>query len=253
MQLTVGAAARELHEARTARRAVPTLTGRWPELDRAAAYAVQAAGMALRDGDGEAVVGGKLGFTSRAMQRAMDVHQPNYGWLTDAMLIHDRMLDRDDLIHPKVEPEIAFLLGRDLVPPVAVHDVWLATAAVLPCLEVVDSRYEDFRFLPLDNIADNSSAGKVVLGDPVVPDGIDLSLVGCAVWADGRLFDTAAGAAALDDPAAAVAWMANHAPQPLRAGHVVISGGLTSPVDLDRGTVVTATFDRLGTVELAVV
>lgn len=250
MQLTVDTAARELHDARVSRTEMSTLTGRWPLLDRETAYAVQAAGIQLRLADGEQIVGGKLGFTSRAMQRAMDVHQPNYGWLTDEMVLHDRTVHLDRMIHPKVEPEIAFLLGRDLEPPVSAADVRMATTAVMPCLEVVDSRYEGFRFEPLDNIADDSSAGKVLLGDPVRPDGIDLALVGCALWADGRLHDTAAGAAALDQPAAAVAWMANNAPDPLRAGHVVISGGLTSPVDLAPGTVVTATFDRLGSVEL---
>lgn len=250
MQLTVEDAARELHEVRTARREAPTLTSRWDGFDRDTAYAVQAAGIDLRRADGEQIVGGKLGFTSRAMQRAMDVHEPNYGWLTDAMLIHDGVVRLEELIHPKVEPEIAFLLGADLEPPVTAAEVLAATTAVMPCLEVVDSRYEDFEFGPLDNIADDSSAGKVVLGDPVSPEGIDLALVGCAVWADGALFDTAAGAASLDQPAAAVAWMANNAPDPLRAGHVVISGGLTSPVDLAPGTIVTTTIDRLGTVEL---
>lgn len=250
MQLTVQDAARELHDARRVRREATTLTSRWDTLDTATAYDVQAAGIQLRLDDGETLIGGKLGFTSRAMQRAMDVHEPNYGWLTDAMLVHDGVVRLDELIHPKVEPEIAFLLAEDLTPPVTAGQVLAATTAVMPCLEVVDSRYEDFDFLPVDNIADDSSAGKVVLGDPIAPDGIDLALVGCTVWADGELFDTAAGAAALDQPAAAVAWMANNAPEPLRAGHVVISGGLTSPVDLRPGTLVTATIDRLGTVEL---
>lgn len=250
MHMTIEDAAEELHDARRQRRETATLTSRWDELDIDTAYAVQSAGLELRRQDGEVVIGGKLGFTSRAMQRAMGVDEPNYGWLTDAMLVHDGTVQLDELIHPKVEPEIAFLLSDDLQPPVTSADVLAATAAVMPCLEVVDSRYEDFDFLPLDNIADDSSAGKVVLGDPVSPSGIDLALVGCTVWADGAVFDTAAGAAALDQPAAAVAWMANNAPEPLRAGHIVISGGLTSPVDLTRGTVVSATIDRLGTVEL---
>lgn len=250
MPLSVDEAAAALHAGRIRRSPIPTLTGRWPGLDRGDAYAVQAAGVELRRGDGERVVGGKLGFTSRAMQRAMDVHEPNYGWLTDTMLIHDRTVRLGELIHPKVEPEIAFLLDADLRPPVTAAQVLAATAGVMPCLEVVDSRYEGFEFAPLDNIADNSSAGRVVLGDPVAPAAVDLALVGCTVHVDGRLEHTAAGAAALDSPAAAVAWMANHAPEPLLAGHVVISGGLTSPVDLRPGRLVTATIDRLGTVSL---
>lgn len=249
--------AKELHAARLDRQAVAPLSERVDALDRPMAYEVQHAGLTLRLTDGESLVGGKLGFTSRAMQRAMDVHSPNSGWLTDAMLVHDGVVPLDQLVHPKVEPEVAFLLADDLVPPVTAADVLAATASVLPCLEVVDSRFIDFRFGPLDNIADNSSAGAVLLGDPVPVDGIDLSLVGCVVWADGELVGTAAGAAALDHPAAAVAWMANHARRPgapedsppLRTGDVVISGGLTAPVDLGPGTTVRCVIDRLGSVE----
>lgn len=216
------------------------------------AYAVQEAGIGLRLADGESIVGGKLGFTSKAMQRAMGVHHPNYGWLTDAMLVHDGIVRLDALIHPKVEPEIAFLLGEDLEPPVSTTDVLAAAGAVMPCLEVVDSRYLDFRFGPLDNIADNSSAGMVLLGAPVRPLDFDLTLLGVVVEANGELHATAAGAAALDHPAAAVAWLVNHhrTGRRFEAGQLVISGGLTSPVDLAPGTVVTADFDRIGSITL---
>lgn len=250
----------ELHRARRDRRTIAPLADRVEGFDRPAAYEVQRSGMDLRLGDDEQLVGGKLGFTSKAMQRAMNVPSPNSGWLTDAMLVHDGVLRLDELIHPKVEPEVAFLLGADLSPPVTAVDVLRATDAVLPCLEAVDSRFTDFRFGPLDNIADNSSAGAVVLGDPVPVGDVDLSLVGCTVWTDEQLVATAAGAAALDHPAAAVAWMANQASRPgaadgrptLRAGDVVISGGLTSPIDLEDGMVVRCVIDRLGAVEARV-
>lgn len=226
------------------------LTHVHPDLAADGAYAIQEAGIGLRLADGEQIVGGKLGFTSRAMQSYMGVDHPNYGWLTDAMIIHDRVVPLDQLIHPKVEPEIAFLLAEDLTPPVTAADVLAATAGVMACLEVVDSRFIDFRFQALDNIADNSSAAMVAMGDPHPIGAIDLSLVGVVVYENGRLRFTAAGAAALDHPAAAVAWMANHSPRPLTAGSVVISGGLTSPVDLHPGTVVTADFDRVGSITL---
>ena len=133
--------AKELHAARLDRATVSPLSERVDGLDREAAYRVQHAGMALRLSDGERLVGGKLGFTSRAMQRAMGVPTPNSGWLTDAMLVHDGVLRLDELIHPKVEPEIAFLLDDDLAPPVTATDVLAATSHVLPCLEAVDSRF----------------------------------------------------------------------------------------------------------------
>ncbi len=253
----VAAMAAELHRARHDRVPVATFTGRPDGLDLATAYAVQEAGLGLREGDGERVVGGKLGFTSEAMRRAMGVDSPNYGWLTDAMLVDGEEVDLDGLIHPKAEPEIAFVLGRELVGPgLTAADVLAATRAVAPCLEVVDSRYEGFRFRAADNIADDSSAGRVVLGEPVALadlTAVDLRLVGCVVTVDGHLAHTAAGAAAHDDPAAAVAWMANACGRPLPAGSVVISGGLTPPVDLHDGTVVTVELDRLGPARLQAV
>lgn len=249
---TATASARVLHAARQDRAPVTPLTARGLDTIEQA-YAVQRAGIALREADGERVVGGKLGFTSVAMREAMGVAHPNHGWLTDAMWLHDEVVDLGRFIHPKVEPEIAFLLADDLVPPVTAADVRAATAAVMPCLEVVDSRFVDFRFAPLDNIADNSSAGAVRLGAPVDAAGLDLRLLGVLVTVDGRLHATAAGAASQDDPAAAVAWMANTCHRPLQAGDVVISGGLTSPVDLHPGTVVTTEVDRLGSVTLRAV
>lgn len=242
--------AARLHAARRDRAPIPMLTDSDPGLTLDGAYAIQEAGIGMREQEGEAIIGGKLGFTSRAMQSYMGVDHPNYGWLTDAMVIHDGRVPLDRLIHPKVEPEIAFLLDADLDPPVSVSDVLAGTAALVPCLEVVDSRFVDFRFRALDNISDNSSAAMVAFGDPVSPAGTDLALLGVAIYENGALRHTAAGAAALDHPAAAVAWMANHSPRSLRAGWVVISGGLTGPIDVHPGTVVTADFDRIGSVTL---
>lgn len=253
----VAATAAELHEARLARTTVAPFTGRTDGLDEETAYAVQAHGIVLRERAGEHVVGGKLGFTSEAMRRAMGVDHPNYGWLTDAMVVEGEDVDLDALIHPKVEPEIAFVLRRDLSGPgVTAADVLDASAALAPCLEVVDSRYDGFRFAAADNIADDSSAGMVLLGEPVPVgdlDGADLRLLGCVVTVDGRLAHTAAGAAAHGHPAEAVAWMANACGRPLPAGAVVISGGLTPPIDLAEGMMVAVEVDRLGSCRLRAV
>ena len=123
------------------------------------------------------------------------------------------------------------------------------------CLEIVDSRFKDFRFELLDNIADNSSAGMLVVGDAAVdPGAVDLSLAGVVVRVDGQVTATAAGAAALDDPAEAVAWMARSTRgRGLLAGDLVISGGLTSPVDLHRGRSVSVEIDRIGEARFRVV
>ncbi len=251
-----GELAAELHSARNDRQTIVPMTSRHPGFSPDEAYRVQAEGIRLRVADGETVVGGKLGFTSHAMQRAMGVDSPNYGWLTDAMLIHDRIVRLGEFIHPKVEPEIAFLLGDDLGPEATAGGVLAATTVVMPCLEVVDSRYHDFRFAAADNIADNSSAGAVILGDVAVsPTSVDLRTCGVVVRIDGAVAHTAAGAAALDDPAAAVAWMARAVAggeRPLRKGDIVISGGLTAPVDLAAGMMVSVEIDRIGSAQFRV-
>ncbi len=129
-----------------------------------------------------------------------------------------------------------------------------ATAGVAAGIEILDSRFLDYRFTMPDVIADNTSAGRYVVGAPVRPDGIDLRLAGVVLEHNGEVTATAAGAAALGHPAAAVAWLARSlaaAGEGLRAGQIVLSGGLTAAVALRPGDVVVASIDRLGTVELA--
>lgn len=247
-----GFAAR-LDEAERQRRPIARLTDERPDLSLADAYRIQAALVRRRLERGEHRIGAKLGFTSLAMRRALGVDEPNGGWLTEAMLLDGPAVPLEALIHPKVEPEIAFLLGRDLAgPSVTAAHVLAATAAVALCLEIVDSRYEGFRFRAPDNVADNSSAARLVLGSRLVdPRGVDLAEVGVVFSADGQIVATAAGAAVEGHPAAAVAWLVRHLArlgEGLRAGDIVISGGLTAPVDLRPGTVVHVEASRLGEV-----
>ncbi len=247
----VEALADDLHRAERERRAIDRLTDRYPDLSIDDAYLIQAALLGRRITEGERIVGAKLGFTSVAMREAMGVAEPNYGWLTSAMLLPDTRVPLGELIHPKAEPEIGFRLAGPLAgPDVTSADVFAATDALFACLEIVDSRYKGFRFLAADNIADDSSAGRVVVGPPVpVPSDIDLALVGIVLTVDGVLVATAAGAAALGHPAAAVAWLVRRLARVgrgLDAGMLVISGGLTRPFDIGAGTTMTVTIDRIG-------
>jgi 2-oxo-3-hexenedioate decarboxylase len=160
-----------------------------------------------------------------------------------------------ELIQPRAEPEIAYIMGRDLSgPAVTAADVLTATSGVATGIEILDSRYLDYRFTLPDVIADNTSAGRFVIGAPVPPAGIDLRLVGVVLERDGEVVATAAGAAALGHPAAAVAWLVRSlaaAGEGLVAGQVVISGGLTAAIGVQAGDVIVASLDRLGVVELA--
>ena len=221
--------------------------------DLATGYAVQ---RELRAAAGP-LVGWKLGVTSRAKQAQVGVDSPVYGFLEGANALDlGAPLDTSALIQPRCEPEIVFVLGRDLAGPhVTAADVVSASSGVAVGIEVLDSRYRDYKFTMPDVVADNTSAGRFVVGTPVPPTGIDLRLVGVVLEKNGELVATASGAASLGHPAAAVAWMVRAMAadgEGLRAGDVVLSGGLTAATPVTAGDVVVVSIDRLGTLELAV-
>jgi len=235
------------------RTAIDQLSDDVPDLDLAAGYAVQ---RILREAAGP-VVGWKLGVTSRAKQAQVGVTSPVYGFLAGRNALDvGEPLDASALIQPRCEPEIVFVLGRDLAGPhVTAADVVSASSGVAVGIEVLDSRYRDYRFTMADVVADNTSAGRFVVGAPVPPAGIDLRLVGVVLEKNGEVVATASGAASLGHPAAAVAWMVRAMAaegEGLRAGEVVLSGGLTAAVPVAPGDGVVAAVDRVGALELAV-
>jgi 2-oxo-3-hexenedioate decarboxylase len=255
----IDALAKHLFEANRARSLVPRLTDDHPDLMLEQGYDIQLALRDLHVSDGAELVGAKLGLTSRAKQAQMGQSAPVHGFLTDAMRLDTgEPLEVASLGQPRVEPEIAFLMARELSGPrVSATDVLAATEAVCPALEILDSRYPDYKFTLPDVVADNTSAGRFVLGATLTrPVGIDLRLVGCAFERNGALAGTAAGAASLGHPAAAVAALVRELArrgEALAAGAVVMSGGLTEAIRVAAGDVVVGRFDRLGSVELACV
>jgi 2-oxo-3-hexenedioate decarboxylase len=239
------------------RTGIEALTTTAGAFDVATGYEVQDALIDDRIAHGNAVVGAKLGLTSAAKQKQMNVSDPLYGWLTTDMALDvGQPLRCADFIQPRCEPEIAFLLKHDLdgAHVTAAH-VLAATAAVFPAIDVLDSRYAGYAFTLPDVVADNASGGGFLLGGQAVdPAGIDLRLTGVMLEKNGELIATASGAAVLGHPAASVAWLVRALAargRGLTAGQVVMSGALTEAVAVAPGDVVTARFDRLGTVELA--
>jgi 2-oxo-3-hexenedioate decarboxylase len=243
-----------LTAARRELRAIPPLTDATPELDQPTAYEVQ---RLQRDAAG-ALAGWKLGVTSRAKQKQVNVDSPIYGYLaaSDALDLGEP-LPVAEHIQPRAEPEIVLVMGRDLAGEhVTAAQVLAATEAVAVGIEVLDSRYENYRFTIPDVVADNASAGRYVVGTPVPAAGIDLRLVGVVFEHNGEVFGTASGAASLGHPAVAVAWLVRAlaaSGEGLRAGDVVLSGGLTAAVPLAPGDVVVASVDRVGSLELGCV
>ncbi|MGV0715250.1 fumarylacetoacetate hydrolase family protein [Mycolicibacterium sp. XJ662] len=203
---------------------------------------------------GEKVVGAKLGFTSRVKRLALGIDEPVYGLLTSGMLVeHGEPIKYDELIHPRAEPELAFLIGETIAPSTPPAGVLAAVEAVIPAIEVMDSRYnEPFRLA--DSVADNAGAARVVLSAQGRPPGelVGLHVLGCMFRHRGGV-ETAAGGAVLGHPAAALAWLATalgSRGERLEAGSIVLSGGLTASTELLPGAVVSAEFDGLGMVQL---
>ncbi|MFI5296614.1 MAG: fumarylacetoacetate hydrolase family protein [Polyangiales bacterium] len=222
----------ELYGALRARRTVAPLTAREPDLTIADAYHVSLRLLEKRLSDGERVIGKKIGVTSKPVQRMLDVHQPDFGYLTDAMRFESGadMPISTSLIQPRAEGEIAFTLSHDLTGPgVTNADVLAATECLMPCFEVVDSRIEAWKIRIQDTVADNASSGLFVLGKPVSPKAFDFVTCGMVVWKNDEIISTGAGAAALGSPLTCVAWLANTLGtfgESLKAGEVVLSGSL---------------------------
>ena len=255
MDNPIGSAANRLVEAARTRTAIGALTDeRSFTVDEA--YDIQDAVLARASADGESVAGAKLGLTSRAKQEQMGVSEALYGWFTDRhRLDPGQPLDSGLLIQPRAEPEIAFITSKDLEGPVGLHDVLAATAAVAPALDILDSRFAGYSFTLADVVADNCSAGAFAVGNPVALGDFDLALVGCVFEKNGEITATAAGAAVLGHPAAAVAWFVRKLAernQGLAAGSLVLAGALTGAIPVGPGDTVVASFDRIGSVELSV-
>lgn len=242
----VHALAATLDEAVRDVRAIPKLTGKAP-FDVPAAYAVQRAGIERRRRRGERVVGVKMGFTSRAKMVQMGVDDVIWGLLTDRMLA-ESSVDVSRLIHPRVEPEIAYLIGREVRSPAEVES---AVAGVAVGFEVLDSRYQDFKFTLPDVIADNASAARFGYGVWHAPR--DLSNVGLLLEIDGRPVQAGSSAAILGDPARslrAAARLALGAGMKLEPGWIVLAGAATAAVPLPKDAHVRVTGAGLGSVEV---
>ncbi|MEW2355627.1 fumarylacetoacetate hydrolase family protein [Spirillospora sp. NPDC029432] len=227
-------------------RAIPRLTDK-AELDVDAAYAVQRAVIRRRVARHERLAGVKMGFTSKAKMVQMGVHDVIWGLLTDAMLIESRV-DVGRLIHPRIEPEIAYLIGR---PVRSAADVDAAVAGVAVGFEVLDSRYEDFSFTLPDVIADNASAAGYGVG--AWHDPRDVANVGMLMEIDGQAVQAGSSAAILGDPMRslrAAARLAGQAGITLEPGWVVLAGAATAAVPLPAGAHVRVTASGLGSVEV---
>jgi 2-oxo-3-hexenedioate decarboxylase len=225
-----------------------------PSITVADGYAIQRSLRALRVARGERVVGRKAGVTSRAKMRQVGIDVPSFGFLTHAMACPEGApLRRDAFVHPRVEAEIAIVTSRPLRGRGAsIEELALAIDFVVPAIEVIDSRFRDFKFDLPSVIADNGSAARYVTGGYARElDAIDLRTVGVVVRKNGEVQATAAGAAVLDHPLNALALLLEHldaADEQLPAGSLVLTGGITEAIPVERGDSVVAHFQHMGSV-----
>lgn len=248
--------AAQLSEAEQTRVGMDPLTSSDPEISIDEAYYIQLQNIKKKLDEGQKIVGKKIGLTSVAVQKMLGVDEPDYGHLLDSMVVENGgTIDIKTMLQPKIEGEIAFILKKDLKGPnVTVLDVLQATDYVVPALEIVDSRVQDWKIKLQDTVADNASSGLVVLGGkPTKIEDIDLELIGMVLMQNGEVANTGVGAAALGNPASCVAWLANRLADydiTLKAGEVILSGALSSMVVARPGDNFTARFAHLGQVSV---
>ena len=256
------ALARELDESERSRVPIEQFSKRFPAMTIEDSYAIQREWMRLQRAAGRRPVGRKIGLTSRAMQIASQITEPDHGTLLDSMLIRDGSeVEAARYLVPRLEVEFAFVLARPLKGPgVTLFDVLNATDYVTPALELIDARIEQFdrhTKAPrkvLDTIADNAASAGIVLGGrPMRPDAADWRWAGALLFKNGVIEESGLGAAVLNHPANGVAWLANKiAPydEGLAAGEIVLGGSFTRPVACARGDTFHADYGPLGSISV---
>ncbi len=252
------AKARALYDARRTRVPIPPFTDDDPSLGMADGYAIQRELIELLLADGDRVVGHKVGLTSKPMQKMVGVDSPDYGPVLASTIYRDGdTIPAGRFIAPKIEAEIVFVIGERLEGPgVTVTQAHAAISGAVAAMEIVDSRIADWRIKLADTVADLASNGAMATSSRIVPiTDIDTRLIGMTLTRNGELIDTGAGAAALGDPVAVVAWLANVLGGDgvaLEPGHLIMTGALHAAVPMTPGDVFRAEFDRLGPITVRV-
>ncbi|GAA6152893.1 2-oxo-hept-4-ene-1,7-dioate hydratase [Pseudoteredinibacter isoporae] len=253
-------AAEDLYHAERKRQAIDPITLRFPDMDINDSYAIQQQWVNKKIADGRNVVGYKIGYTSRAMQKALNINEPDYGVLLDDMVFADGSdIDVSQFCDPRLEMELAFILKEELSGEnVSVFDVLNATDYVVPALEIIAARSHrihpenQYKRTVRDTIADNAgNAGIIMGGRPIKPDATDLRWCGGMLYLNGLLEETGLAAAVLNHPANGVSWVAKRfAPHgvSLKPGQIILSGSFTAPIPVSAGDTIHADYGPLGSI-----
>jgi 2-oxo-hept-3-ene-1,7-dioate hydratase len=250
--------AADLLRAERERKVIPQLSRTFPEIEIEDAYAIQRYWAEARVAEGARIVGHKIGLTSRAMQLASKMTEPDYGCLLDDMVYNDgARIPAERFLAPRLEVELAFIMGAPLEGPgIRIYDVMRATEFVVPALEIIDYRTEVPRAIA-DTIADNAAAaGMIVGGRTVRPLDIDIRWLGATLSKNGIIEESGVSAAVMGHPAAGIAWLVNKlAPlgARLEPRQIVLAGSFTRPVSIAAGDVIHADYGPLGAIGVSFV
>ena len=248
--------AQRLYQAYISHTALTPLSDEFPQIETADSYAIQALLVAcIAAARGDTAEGFKLGFTSAAMREQMNVAEPNYGFLLPGSMTGAQVAF-NNFIHPRVEPEIAIITETELGGSVSLEEVAAATQYLCAAMEIVDSRFQDYRFKAVDNVADNSSAAGYSLGSKIHLDEIKHpEQLGCRLLKNGELIAKGVGSDAMGGPLQAVQWLTHklsESGQSLPAGSIVLTGGLSHAELAEPGDLFRVEFsESLGKLELA--
>ncbi len=244
-------AAESLLEAERTRTPVVQLSKTYPNIAIEDSYAIQADVTRRKIAGGAKLIGHKIGLTSKAMQQSSGIDEPDYGHLLDNMIVADgAKVKHADYCVPRVEPELAFVLGKPLKGPgIGLLDVLRATEYIVPAIEIIDARVQNPRKI-YDTVADNGAAAGIIIGGrPVGPNDIDLRWVGAVFYRNSEIEETGLAAGVLGHPALGIAWLANKVGPfgtVLEPGHIMLSGSFTRPVWAAKGDTLHADFGPLG-------
>jgi len=251
---TLAVLAAELAEADRTRTTIPRITARHPEATVEDSYALQGVWREQQLAAGRRIVGRKIGLTSRAMQAATGITEPDYGVIfDDTVWENGATVPFDAFVNVRIEVELAFLLSAPLEgPDCSVFDVLRATEYVVPALEILNSHLEMEGRTIVDTIADNAAYGGLVLGgNPTRPDAVDLRWIAALLYRNQSIEETGVAAGVLNHPATGVAWLANKLHQHksrLEAGELVLAGSFTRPMWVSRGDSVLCDYGPMGTI-----
>jgi 2-keto-4-pentenoate hydratase len=249
--------AADLAQAERSRAPIAPLTSAYPDIDVVDAYEIQLINIRQRVAEGARVLGHKVGLSSLAMQQMMGVDEPDYGHLLDEMQVfEDVPVKAGRYLYPRVEVEVGFILAADLPGADCTEDDVLAgTEALVPSIELIDTRITDWKIALCDTIADNASSAGFVLGQArVSPADIDVKAIDAVLTRNGEVIAEGRSDAVLGNPVTAVAWLARKVESfgvRLRAGDVVLPGSCTRAIDARAGDEFVADFTGLGSVHLS--